>query len=151
MFARPFQSEVIWNDVKAILQFVGVLFFDLTIMFANFLQIETYGVIILPILIIYLISCRNPIPKLSKLKKPFSLNWPNEPIHSVTQNVHVMSPLCNFIKRLIIFIYKKISYIKVMKGHWSQNLQFLLRNSLKSPWGKIIKFGSLQTILLCIV
>ena len=83
-------------------------------MFANFLQIETYGVIILPILIIYLRSCHNPIPKLSKLRKPFSLNWPTEPIHSVTQNVHVMSPLCDFFKRLIIFIYKKIFYINVV-------------------------------------
>ena len=38
-----------------------------------------------------------------------------------------------------------------MKGNWSQNLRFWLRNCLKLPVEKNLIFGSLQTILLCIV
>ena len=38
-----------------------------------------------------------------------------------------------------------------MKGNWSPNFQFTLKNSLKLPRTKKVIFRSLQTILLCIV
>ena len=65
-----------------------------------------------------------------------------------------------FIRRLITTIYKgpmtkqnykKIPCITVMKGNWFQNLQFFRRNSLKLPSRNKFIFGSLGTILLCIV
>ena len=31
--------------------------------------------------------------------------------------------------------------VKIMKGHWSQNLQFWLRNGLKLPRGKSLFLG----------
>ena len=33
-------------------------------------------------------------------------------------------------------LLQKIPYKEVMEGHWSQNLQFLLSNGIKSPRGK---------------
>ena len=36
--------------------------------------------------------------------------------------------------------YNNIPYIKVMKGTWSQNLNFLLKNCQKLPYGKKVDF-----------
>ena len=47
-------------------------------------------------------------------------------------------------------LYKKISYIKVIKGEWFQNLPFWIRNGLKLTRKKNI-CRSLSSILLCIV
>ena len=47
--------------------------------------------------------------------------------------------------------YKKSPSGKVMKGQWSQNLQFWLRNGQKLYSGKKLICWYLQTILLCSV
>ena len=42
-------------------------------------------------------------------------------------------------------------HIKLVKGKWSQDLQFWLRNGLKLPHQFFVVCFSLQTIVLCMV